>query len=163
MSNNTHSPRRQSDKPHTERARQAQVAQDARRAFALRLGIFALVAVLVLGSGIYLALPRIAGGEEQAQQTVQITMAGYSPAKLNVAAGQPVTVRLVNPDSSHHTDGGGLHQFAIPELGLDVKVNPQSATVFTIPAAPAGTYTFYCDVCCGGKENPSMRGTLTVG
>ena len=72
-------------------------------------------------------------------------------------------MRLVNPDSSHHTDGSGLHQFAIPELGLDVRVNPQSATVFTIPAAPAGTYTFYCDVCCGGKENPAMRGTLTVG
>ena len=162
MSNNTHSARRQSHKLNTVQAHKAEAARDSRRAFALRLGIFVIVAVLVLGGGIYLALPRIAGGSEQAQQTVEITMAGYTPDHLKVAAGQPVTVRLVNPDSSHHTDGGGLHQFAIPDLGLDVKVNPQSATVFTIPAAQAGTYTFYCDVCCGGKENPSMRGTLTV-
>jgi hypothetical protein len=32
---------------------------------------------------------------------------------------------------------------------------------FTAPAN-AGTFTWYCDICCGGKENPSMQGKLTV-
>jgi heme/copper-type cytochrome/quinol oxidase subunit 2 len=69
---------------------------------------------------------------------------------------------LVNPDSPYHTDGGGVHQFASPALGIDVKVQPQREAVVTIPAAKAGTYTFYCDICCGGKENPSMQGAIVV-
>jgi cytochrome c oxidase subunit 2 len=77
-------------------------------------------------------------------------------------AGKPTTIRLVNPDSSYHMDGGGLHQFAAPALGLEVKVQPKSEKIFTIPAAQPGTYAFYCDVCCGGKENPSMQGTIVV-
>src|SRR3972149_2301788 len=29
-------------------------------------------------------------------------------------------------------------------------------------AQPAGVYDYYCDVCCGGKANPTMRGKLIV-
>jgi cytochrome c oxidase subunit 2 len=79
-----------------------------------------------------------------------------------VAANKVSSIRLVNPDSSMHTDGGGVHQLAIPELGIDVKVQPQSDTLLTIPAVAPGRYAFYCDVCCGGKENPQMQGTLIV-
>ena len=66
-------------------------------------------------------------------------------------------------DTSMHSDGGGRHQFAIDALGIDWKVGPLSSKVFefTAPSA-AGTYTWYCDICCGGKENPSMQGKLTV-
>jgi heme/copper-type cytochrome/quinol oxidase subunit 2 len=89
-------------------------------------------------------------------------MAGFQPAELEIPADEPTAVRLVNPDSSFHTDGGGVHQFASPELGVDVKVQPESEAVVEIPASKPGTYTFYCDVCCGGKENPTMRGTVVV-
>jgi hypothetical protein len=34
--------------------------------------------------------------------------------------------------------------------------------VFTIPTSTPGTYAWYCDMCCGGKENPSMIGRLTI-
>jgi heme/copper-type cytochrome/quinol oxidase subunit 2 len=30
-----------------------------------------------------------------------------------------------------------------------------------MPAAP-GEYDIYCDTCCGGKESPTMHGTLLV-
>jgi len=43
-----------------------------------------------------------------------------------------------------------------------VKAPPLTSMVITIPAAPAGEYAFYCDTCCGGKENPSMNGTLRM-
>ena len=89
-------------------------------------------------------------------------MSGFTPPNLTLAAGKTTSIRLINPDSSHHTDGGGVHQFAVPGLDLDVKVQPESDTVFTIPASKPGTYAFYCDVCCGGKENPSMQGTIVV-
>ena len=62
-----------------------------------------------------------------------------------------------------HSDGGGWHQFAVDALGINWKVGPLSSKVFTFTApASAGRYAFYCDICCGGKENPSMQGELTV-
>ena len=129
--------------------------------FGLRLAVFVAVVVLVVGTAAWLLRPQqISQGA--VDQTIEVTMGGFTPPNLTIAAGKPATVRLLNPDSPHHTDGGGVHQFAVPALGLDVKVQPESDKVFTIPATKAGTYAFYCDVCCGGKENPSMQGTIVV-
>jgi heme/copper-type cytochrome/quinol oxidase subunit 2 len=32
----------------------------------------------------------------------------------------------------------------------------------TITPTEPGTYVFYCDLCCSGRANPSMRGELVV-
>jgi heme/copper-type cytochrome/quinol oxidase subunit 2 len=124
------------------------------------VAIFAGVLLLAMGTAAWLLRPQ--SSPTDTGQTLTVTMAGFRPAELEIPAGQPATVRLINPDSSFHTDGGGVHQFASPELGVDVKVQPESEAVVEIPASKPGTYTFYCDVCCGGKENPSMRGTVVV-
>ena len=97
-----------------------------------------------------------------ADVTMRIDMSGFSPATLELAPGRATRVMLVNPDNSHHSDGGGIHQFAVPKLGIDVKVPPLTNAVVTIPAAEPGEYPFYCDTCCGGKENPSMQGVIKV-
>jgi cytochrome c oxidase subunit 2 len=94
--------------------------------------------------------------------SVELSMEGFTPGTIELPADQSVGIKLVNLDDPFHADGGGVHEFAIPELGIDAKVDPRSSQVITIPAAKPGTYTFYCDVCCGGKENPAMQGTLTV-
>ena len=41
-------------------------------------------------------------------------------------------------------------------------VQPETIAVVTIPAAAPGDYAFYCDTCCGGKENPTMQGVLKI-
>ncbi|HBY96256.1 MAG: cupredoxin domain-containing protein [Ardenticatenaceae bacterium] len=128
--------------------------------FRLRLAVFLVVTLLVVATAAWLLRPQTLPAG--ASRTVSITMAGFDPSTLTIPAAQPVTVRLVNPDTQFHTDGGGVHQFAVPELGLDVKVQPKSSALVTIPAVAPGSYTFYCDVCCGGKENPTMQGTLVV-
>lgn len=133
----------------------------AKSHFWLRLVIFAGAVLIVAGGAVWLLRPQ-APSSEAADQSVKVTMAGFEPAKLEVPAGQTATVTLVNPDSAFHTDGGGVHQFASPDLGVDVKVKPESEAVVRIPASKPGTYTFYCDVCCGGKENPAMRGAIVV-
>jgi cytochrome c oxidase subunit II len=89
-------------------------------------------------------------------------MGGFSTPVLEMAAGQPLRLRIDNPDTPYHSDGGGWHQLAIPALGVDARVAPRSDKVVEIPAAEPGEYAFYCDVCCGGKENPSMQGVLRV-
>jgi len=69
---------------------------------------------------------------------------------------------LLNPDSPYHTDGGGIHGFTVPDLNIDVRVQPESNMLVEIPASAPGEYDFYCDTCCGGSENPAMWGVLRV-
>jgi heme/copper-type cytochrome/quinol oxidase subunit 2 len=97
-----------------------------------------------------------------AAERVTVDMAGFHPGTLSATAGQPVQLQIINPDSNMHSDGGGWHQLAIPDLGVDVKIAPRSDETIEIPAAAPGEYAFYCDVCCGGKDNPSMQGVLKV-
>ena len=93
---------------------------------------------------------------------VYVSMAGFEPRMLTASAGQEFKMQFVNPDSQFHTDGGGWHQFRIDGVGIDVRIPPSSQPTVTLPALAAGTYEFYCDVCCGGKANPAMRGVLEV-
>ncbi|GBD10388.1 Nitrous-oxide reductase [bacterium HR23] len=94
--------------------------------------------------------------------TVSLSMGGFSPSLVEVRAGEPVTLRLVNKDNQFHTDGGGWHQFAVDELGINIKVPPLTAQNFTFTPSQAGAFVFYCDVCCGGRESPFMQGVLVV-
>lgn len=130
-------------------------------AFGPRLAAFVVIVALVVGGAIWLLRPPATS--VQAEQEVIVTMAGFQPGDIRVPANTASTIRLVNPDSNMHTDGGGVHQLAIPDLGIDVKVQPESDALVSIPAVAPGRYAFYCDVCCGGKENPMMQGTLIVG
>ncbi len=126
-----------------------------------RVAVFLLLAITATVAAAILLWPR-GGTDQAADQVLQITMAGFSQPVISARAGQPLRLRLVNPDSPFHTDGGGWHQLAVPALGLDIRVPPRSQQVVEIPAAAPGEYEFYCDVCCGGKNNPTMRGVLRV-
>ncbi|MCL6552477.1 MAG: cupredoxin domain-containing protein [Firmicutes bacterium] len=134
-------------------------------------GGFTVAALTVLGVAIVLVVNplRVARSPDPSAaapngdtRRVLITMAGFAPAVLRVPAGRPFAVRLVNPDSPYHTDGGGWHQFRVERLGVDVRVPPRSERMQVFAGLAAGTYEFYCDVCCGGKENPTMRGVIEV-
>lgn len=127
---------------------------------------FAVVGVVVLGLAGYLlvsafvkpALPPLAGNVID----VSATMSGFDTNEIRVKAGQPVTVRLTSLDNSHHTDGGGKHQWAVDELGVSIVAPPEGSSYATFTPERPGTYTFYCDICCGGRANPTMQGTLVV-
>ena len=131
----------------------------------LRLAAFAVIALLVGGVAIGLVVSRLQGPGATDTTAVQVhaSMGGFDPPALTVKAGQIVKVELSSMDSSMHSDGGGWHQLAIDALGINWKVGPESSKVFEFTApATAGTYSWYCDICCGGKANPSMQGKLTV-
>lgn len=127
---------------------------------------FAVVGVVVLGLAGYLlvsafvkpALPPLAGNVID----VSATMSGFDTQEIRVLAGRPVTVRLTSLDNSHHTDGGGKHQWAVDELGVSIVAPPEGSSYATFTPQTPGTYTFYCDICCGGRANPTMQGTLVV-
>jgi cytochrome c oxidase subunit 2 len=131
----------------------------------VRLAVFGAIALLVGGAAIGLVVGRLQGpaATDAAALQIRASMGGFNPPALSVKAGQLVKVELSSTDTSAHGDGGGWHQLAIDALGINWKVGPESSTVFEFTApATAGTYSWYCDICCGGKANPSMQGTLTV-
>jgi cytochrome c oxidase subunit 2 len=139
--------------------------QPSFRSRPLRLAIFAGLALIVGGVAIGLVVTRLQGpvATDTAAVQVHASMGGFDPPALTVKAGETVKVELSSMDTSMHSDGGGWHQFAIDALDIDWKVGPLSSQVFEFTApATAGTYSWYCDICCGGKENPSMQGKLTV-
>ena len=132
--------------------------------FHLRVGIFVVLAfALITAAIVVLQPPELATADpDPVDLVLRIDMAGFTPPDLTAPAGRPLRVRIVNPDNAHHTDGGGVHGFTIVALGIDARVQPETTQVVTIPASAAGDYAFYCDTCCGGKENPSMQGTLKI-
>lgn len=127
---------------------------------------FVGIAAVVLGAAGYLLydafwkpdLPPMAG------KVIDIAadMSGFTRKEIRVKAGEPVTVRLRSLDNSHHTDGGGKHQWAVDELGVNIIAPSLGSSYKTFTPNKAGTYTFYCDICCGGRANPTMSGRLVV-
>lgn len=89
-------------------------------------------------------------------------MAGFQPFVISAQAGRPITVQLESMDTRFHLDGGGRHQFAIDELGVNIIAPPLGVAEETFVVEEPGEYRFYCSICCGGKANPSMWGTLIV-
>src|SRR3990170_2816557 len=126
---------------------------------------FVIVTLVVAGAGWLLLpalsreTPRPAGGD-----VVEIdgTMGGFSTKTIRDKAGRPLTVRLTSVDTRFHTDGGGKHQFAIDALGVDIVAPPEGTREATFTPPGPGVYEYYCDVCCGGRANPTMQGKLIV-
>lgn len=140
-------------------------ASGRRPARRLRAAAFAVIALGVSALALSLVVGRLLPPAATDVSAVQVhaSMGGFEPPALSVKAGQTVKVEFSSMDTPFHSDGGGWHQFAVEALGIDWKVGPESSEVFEFiaPATP-GTFTFYCDICCGGKENPTMQGVLTV-
>ena len=129
-----------------------------RRAFFLIVAASIVGVVWVPAPPFDRAAPRPPGSE---LVEIKGTMGGFSTAEIRVRAGRPLTVRLTSVDTPFHTDGGGKHQFAIDALGVNIIAPPQDAREASF-TPPPGVYEYYCDVCCGGRANPTMRGKLIV-
>jgi len=126
---------------------------------------FGLVAAGTLGAAGYLLWPVVRQATLATPTdavAVRISMSGFAPNVLRARVGEPIDLQLINPDNSLHSDGGGWHQFAIDELGVDFKIGPLSEERIGFTVDTPGTYDFYCGICCGGKANPYMHGKLVV-
>lgn len=131
---------------------------------------FGVIVVTVLVAVVWILKPALwpsipALSESAAAQntfSVVADMSGLYPKVIRVKVGQPVTVQLTSLDTRYHNDGGGKHQFAIDELDVDIVAPPKGTVQATFTPTEAGEYEFYCDICCGGRANPSMVGQFVV-
>ncbi len=146
------------------RAREGDTRSVAPATSRLRLGAFGIVVVAVLVAGAYLAFgdfldrgPAALGATE-----VQSSMAGFSPATIHVTAGETATIDWWTDDASVHLQGG-VHTMISPELGLyeTLPAEGRRTVTWQVPDRP-GSYDVWCDTCCGGKDSPTMHGTIIV-
>ena len=130
----------------------------------LRPLLFAGVVVAVLGAGIYLAFGNFLTRPAAAAGTisVQSSMAGFTPSEIRVKAGATVTLDWWTEDAAMHLQGG-VHTMISPDLGLHEALPAESrrAVAWTVPNKP-GIYDVWCESCCGGKDSPTMHGTIVV-
>ncbi len=136
------------------------------RASRLRVLGFLVVAVAVIGGGFYLASSVFMGQRGTTNvagaTAMRISMDGFDPKVIDATAGQVVKLDWWNTDGAMHLQDG-VHTMVSDALGLRLELPAESRKMIEIlaPTTP-GDYDFWCDSCCGGKENETMHGTLHV-
>lgn len=82
----------------------------------------------------------------------------FTKTQLDVAANTPITVNFSNGDSAPHNFDvvSGPAGYTKPSTQPEIAV-PGAKVTYHIPALPAGTYNFQCDI-----HPNSMKGVLTV-
>lgn len=127
--------------------------------------IFLGITAMVLGFSGYLIFKALYKPPMPTAQNViniDADMGGFSMSEIHVKVGEPVTIRLRSLDGPYHTDGGGQHQWAVDEFNVSVVAPPNGISMATFTPDKTGEFDFYCDLCCGGKANPSMNGKFIV-
>lgn len=93
------------------------------------------------------------GQSQGVEVTVNATEFAFEPSTIEVPAGVPVTIILVN-------DGVVEHDFSIDDIDLHIFANP-GETVRETVTFTAGTYEVHCAV--AGHKEAGMMGTLVAG
>ena len=140
---------------------------DARtRPSKLRVAAFLVIAAVVIGGGAWMAGSVFMGQRDKTNvagaMAVGISMDGFSPSTLHATPGQKLTLDWWNEDAPMHLTNG-VHTLVSYKLNVRLELPAQSRKTVTLtaPMTP-GDYDFWCDSCCGGKDNPKMHGTLHV-
>jgi plastocyanin len=132
----------------------------------VRVAAFAVVAFAILGGGVYLAGSVFVGARDQTSVSgaisMRVSMDGFDPTTLEARPGQTLTLDWWNQDGAMHLTNG-VHTLVSDSLDVRFELAAQSRKTIelTAPMTP-GDYDFWCDSCCGGKDNPEMHGTLHV-
>lgn len=77
----------------------------------------------------------------------------FSPARVEVCAGNPVTLRITAQDTDHG--------FEIPSLKIKTRLEKGKSSDITINPKENGEFFFKCSVYCG-KGHKRMRGVMIV-
>lgn len=130
-----------------------------------QIGFGGIVAVVLVVGGVLAFgdfFDRPSGGATAGTIDVQSSMAGFNPSEIRVKAGESVTLKWWTDDAAPHLQGG-VHTMVSPDLGLREELPAESSRLVTwsVPDKP-GTYDVWCETCCGGKDSPTMHGTIVV-
>jgi cytochrome c oxidase subunit 2 len=77
----------------------------------------------------------------------------FSPSAISVKQGEKIVIRVKGVE--------GKHSIAIPDLDINVEINPGETKDIEIPTDKAGTFAFRCRIPCG-PGHKDMTGTLVI-
>jgi len=77
----------------------------------------------------------------------------FTPSAITAKVGEKVTLEIVGVS--------GNHGIAVPDLGLDVKVDEGQTVTVDLPTDKAGTFSFRCNVMCG-EGHRDMTGSIVI-
>jgi heme/copper-type cytochrome/quinol oxidase subunit 2 len=96
-------------------------------------------------------------GDEQVSTprtiAVQADNWSFTPSSITATKGEDVTIAVQGV--------AGIHGFAVPDLGINVTVNPGETVYMKLPTDAAGSYTFRCSIPCG-PGHKEMVGTIVI-
>ncbi|GJM41087.1 MAG: hypothetical protein DHS20C20_13690 [Ardenticatenaceae bacterium] len=107
----------------------------------------------LLASLLLLLLLAGCGGAKTQEIMLKLEAMGFHQDQVQVEAGQPVTLRLVNKD-------GYAHAFDMDEFDIHLPLAAKETSDLTFTPTQTGTFTFYCGA--PGHEAAGMIGSLTV-
>jgi cytochrome c oxidase subunit 2 len=89
------------------------------------------------------------------EQTIRISASTFefTPSEITVKKGIPVVLELISQDRHHG--------FKLAEFHLRADVQPGAIEKIRFVPDKTGTFTFFCDVFCGGGHE-DMSGILKV-
>lgn len=155
------------DASHQARQTRAMMRDAAeKRAMYFRAAIYGAAIFVIIGAGILLATGDLFGQRGATRVvgaiSVRASMAGFTPKVIEAAAGEMVTIDFWTDDAAPHLQNG-VHTFISDELGIYEELPAESRRTFSFsaPGTP-GDYDVYCDTCCGGRDSPTMHGTIRV-
>ncbi|MBI2736752.1 MAG: cytochrome c oxidase subunit II [Rhodospirillales bacterium] len=108
--------------------------------------------MIALLAGSALGTARLAA-ETPAEIRISAKKFEFTPNKVTAKVGQPVVLVLTSEDR--------IHGFKMPDLGVRTDIVPGQETRLALLPDKAGSFTFFCDVFCGGGHE-DMDGTLIV-
>ncbi len=95
------------------------------------------------------------GRVQSGEQTIRISASTFefTPSEITVKKGVPVVLELISQDRHHG--------FKLAEFHLRTDIQPGGAEKIRFIPDKTGTFTFFCDVFCGGGHE-DMSGILKV-
>ena len=93
--------------------------------------------------------------KQEDQRTIMLHTSNwkFAPNVIRVKQDENVALHLMGIE--------GNHGIAIPDLGINERMDQGSTKLVTIPTDKPGTYPFFCNVSCG-PGHADMEGTLII-
>jgi heme/copper-type cytochrome/quinol oxidase subunit 2 len=92
---------------------------------------------------------------ETSARIIEITTDNFlfSPSSISVKKGEKVTLRLSGKN--------GIHGFAVPNLGLSLRVEAGQTQDVVLDTSATGTFSFFCNIPCG-PGHKDMKGMIVI-
>jgi cytochrome c oxidase subunit II len=116
---------------------------------------FAVLGMLGLTTGLFTYAAPVPARAAETAQIVKITASKFhfTPDRIVLAKGQPVTLQLTSVDR--------VHGFMVRAFGIDTDIEPGKTTAINITPEKIGTYTTICDR-YSGLGHGGMKMTIVV-